>query len=63
MKRYISTGIDTVSKIPFARMYTKKSSRNASDFLRRMFFLLDGSFLNALNDNSSEFHKEFIKAC
>jgi len=62
-KRYILTGIDTVSKIPFARMYTKKSSRNASDFLRRMFFLLDGSCLNALSDNGSEFHKEFIKAC
>ena len=63
MKRYILTATDTVSKIPFARMYTTKSSRNASDFLRRMFFLLDGSFLNVLSDNGSEFHKEFIKAC
>ena len=63
LKRYILTAIDTVSKIAFARMYTTKSSRSAADFLQRMFYLLDGSFLNALHDNGSEFHKEFIKAC
>lgn len=63
LKRYILTAIDTVSKIPFARMYTTKSSRNAADFLRRYFYLLDNSVLNALHDNGSEFHKEFIAAC
>ena len=62
-RRYILTAIDTVSKIPFARMYTTKSSRNAADFLKRFFYLLDGSVLNTLNDNGSEFHKEFISAC
>jgi len=62
-KRYILTAIDTVSKVAFARMYTSKSSANASDFLKRFFFVMDGSFLNSLNDNGSEFHKEFIKAC
>ena len=63
LKRYILTAIDTVSKIPFARMYTTKSSANATDFLKRYLYLLDGSVLNTLNDNGSEFHKEFIKAC
>jgi transposase InsO family protein len=63
LKRYILTAVDTVSKIPFARMYTSKSSKNAADFLQRLFYLLDGSFLNALYDNGSEFHKEFISAC
>lgn len=62
-KRYILTCIDTVSKIAFAKMYTTKSSRNAADFLTRMVYLLDGSVLNTLNDNGSEFHKEFIEAC
>src|SRR3989338_1454768 len=62
-KRYILTAIDTVSKIAYARMYTTKSSANAADFLRRFFYLLDGSFLNSLHDNGSEFHREFIKAC
>jgi len=61
-KRYVLTAIDAVSKIAFARMYTQKSSRNAADFLQRMFYLLDGSILNTLNDNGSEFHKEFIAA-
>jgi len=62
-KRYILTAIDTFGKIAFARMYTTKSSRSATDFLCRMFYLLDYSFLNALNDNGSEFHKHFIVAC
>lgn len=62
-KRYVLTAIDTVSKIAFAHMYTTKSSRNAADFLKRVFYLLDGSFINALHDNGSEFHKEFQKAC
>ena len=62
-KRYILTAIDSVSKIAFARMYTTKSSKNAADFIKRMFYLLDGSMLNALHDNGSEFHKEFIRAC
>lgn len=62
-KRYILTAIDTVSKIAFARMYTTKSSRNAADFLNRMVYLLGGNVLNTVNDNGSEFHKEFIEAC
>lgn len=62
-KRYILTAIDTFGKIAFARMYTTKSSRSAADFLCRTFYLLDASFLNALHDNGSEFHKEFIEAC
>lgn len=62
-KRYILTAIDTVSKMAWARMYTTKSSRSAADFLQRMFYLLDGSFLNALHDSGSEFHKEFKRAC
>ena len=63
VKRYILTAIDSFGKIAFARMYTNKSSRTAADFLSRIFYLLDGSFLNALHDNGSEFHKEFIVAC
>ena len=63
LKRYILTAIDSFGKVAFARMYTNKSSRTAADFLSRMFYLLDGSFLNALHDNGSEFHKEFLVAC
>ena len=63
LKRYILTAIDTTSKIAYARMYTTKSSRNAADFLYRMHYLLDGEVINSLNDNGSEFHKEFETAC
>ncbi len=63
LKRYILTAIDTTSKIAFARMYTAKSSRSAADFLRRLFWLLDGSVWNALSDNGSEFQGEFERAC
>lgn len=63
VKRYILTAIDTVAKIGFARMYTSKSSLQAADFLHRLFYLLNGCYLNSLNDNGSEFHKEFELAC
>lgn len=63
LKRYILTAVDAVAKIAFARMYTAKSSRSAADFLRRMYYLLDGAILNGGHDNGSEFHKEFITAC
>jgi transposase InsO family protein len=63
LKRYILTAIDDASKIAFARMYTTKSSRNAADFLRRMWYLMDGEIINGLSDNGSEFHKEFQEAC
>lgn len=63
LKRYILTAIDTTSKIAYARMYATKSSRSAADFLYRMHYLLDGEALNSLNDNGSEFHKEFTAAC
>jgi len=59
IKRYIFTGIDSVSKVAFARMYTTKSSYNARDFLQRMYYLLEGKMLNAGHDNGSEFHKLF----
>lgn len=59
VKRYIFTGIDSISKVAFARMYTTKSSYNARDFLLRMHYLLEGKMFNAGNDNGSEFHKLF----
>ena len=61
-KRYVLTAIDHTSKIAFARMYTTKSSRSASDFLKRMMYLMDYEVWNSLHDNGSEFKKEFSKA-
>lgn len=61
-KRYILTGIDTHSKIAFARMYTTKHSRNAADFLKRLQYLFDGKIENLTRDNGSEFRGAFDAA-
>jgi transposase InsO family protein len=58
-KRYILTGIDTHSKIAFARMYPGHGSGNAADFLRRINYLFDGKIENLQTDNGSEFKREF----
>jgi putative transposase len=63
VKRYIFTGIDSVSKIAFARMYTTKASYNGADFLMRLSLLLDGKILNVGHDNGTEFQKDFATAC
>lgn len=59
LKRYILTGIDTHSKIAFARMYSSKHSKHAADFLRRLHYLFDGRIENIQTDNGSEFARHF----
>ena len=63
LKRYILTGIDCHSKIAFARMYPGKHSKYAADFLKRMYYLLDGKIENIQTDNGSEFAWHFREAC
>jgi len=63
VKRYIFTAVDVFSKIAYARMYTTKSSLNAADFLKRLYFLLDEKVVNTQTDNGSEFAKYFEQAC
>ena len=58
-KRYILTGIDTHSKIAFARMYSSKHSKHAADFLRRLYYLFDHKIENVTRDNGSEFRGAF----
>ncbi len=61
-KRYILTGIDTHSKIAFARMYAGHGSGHAADFLRRIHYLFDGKIEKLQTDNGSEFAKHFEEA-
>jgi transposase len=61
-KRYILTAIDYHSRFAFACMYKSKASKNAADFLRRLYLLFDGRIKNIHIDNGSEFKKEFLKA-
>lgn len=57
--RYILTGIDAYGKIAFARMYPGHGSAYAADFLKRIFYLLDGKIENIQTDNGSEFARYF----
>lgn len=63
LKRYIFTAIDKFGKFAYARMYKTKSSRNGADFLKRLYYLLDGQIPRVGHDNGSEFEKYFKKAC
>ncbi len=58
-QRYILTGIDVYGKIAFARMYSGHGSAYAADFLKRLFYLLDGKIENIQTDNGSEFARYF----
>jgi len=63
LKRYIFTGIDSFSKVAFARMYRRANSYNAADFLNRLMYLTDGKIENIQTDNGSEFEKHFRHSC
>lgn len=59
LKRYIVTGIDTVSKIAWARMYSTHSSATTKDLFLRLYTVAQGNILNVCQDNGSEFEKQF----
>lgn len=59
LKRYIVTGIDTVSKIAWARMYKSHSSATTKDLFLRLYAVAQGNVLNVCQDNGSEFEKHF----
>lgn len=61
--RYLLTAIDDTSKLAYARLYTTHSSKQASDFLRRLHYLTEGEIVNLHHDNGSEFQKDFEVAC
>lgn len=58
-KRYILTAVDEHSRIAYARMYTSHASMAATDFFKRLHYVLDGSIVHVHTDNGSEFHKQF----
>jgi transposase InsO family protein len=59
IKRYVVTGIDTVTKVAWARMYTSHSSATARDLFIRLYAVVHGNVLNTCQDNGSEFEAEF----
>lgn len=61
--RYLLTAIDDTSKLAYARAYTTHSSKQSTDFLKRLHYLTKGEIINLHHDNGSEFKKDFEKAC
>lgn len=61
LRRYIVTGIDTVSKIAWARMYSTHSSATTKDLFIRLYAVTHGDILNTCQDNGSEFEKHFAR--
>jgi len=58
---YIITAIDTITRMAFARAYTRHTSRCAKDFLKRLNYLFELENTEAFvqRDNGSEFMDEF----
>ena len=63
VRRYFFTAIDKYGKVAFARMYASKNTLNSADFLRRLWYLLDGKLPRVGHDNGSEFGKHFKTTC
>lgn len=56
---YIKTAIDTVTKIAFAYVYKKNTSRTSVDFLKKLQYVLPYDIKNMHTDNGGEFLAEF----
>lgn len=62
-KRYIFTAIDKYGKVAFAHLYVTKSSQSGTDFLRRLYYVVDGQMPRVGHDNGGEFKKLFGATC
>jgi len=62
LKRYILTAVDHATRLGYARMYRKKRSRSAAEFLYRLRYLVNQPIENFQIDNGSEFALEFKRA-
>lgn len=62
-RRYIFTALEDRTKVAFARVYESASSRQATDFLKRLIYLTGEKIKVIHSDNGGEFRGEFEKAC
>ena len=58
-KVFIVTGIDTVSKVAWARAYSSHTSATTKDLFQRLYILIFGNIANVQQDNGSEFQMHF----
>jgi hypothetical protein len=62
-RRIIFTAMEDRTKIAYARVYKTNTSGYAEDFLKRLFYLVEGKVEIMHQDNGSEFAGEFERAC
>lgn len=62
-RRVIFTALEEETKIAYARAYRTNSSKNAKDFLNRLFYLANNQVKHIHHDNGSEFLGQFEEAC
>jgi putative transposase len=62
-RRILFTAIEDLTKIAFARVSPSNASIYATDFLKRLMYLVEGKVNLMHSDNGSEFKKNFEKAC
>lgn len=62
-RRIIFTAIDETTRIAFARVYQTNSAVFATDFLKRLVVLSNGTISLIHSDNGSEFGGSFQQAC
>lgn len=62
-RRIIFTAMEDRTKIAYARVYKSNTSGFAEDFLKRLFYLVEGKVEIMHQDNGSEFEGEFERAC
>lgn len=62
-RRYIFSAVEKQTKVAYSRMYKSNTSKNARDFLLRLYWLVGGNFKALQTDNGSEFSRYFEDAC
>lgn len=59
LKRYIATAVDTHGRTAFAWCYSRPTSANSRDFMKKLELALPFRAIAIQTDNGSEFHKHF----
>lgn len=62
-RRYIVCAIEHLTRIAYARVYSRNTSSNAQDFLKRLMYLVECKVEIMHSDNGSEFKGSFETAC
>lgn len=62
-RRVLVTAVENLTRLGYARVYNSNTSKEATDFLKRLMYLVEGKVEIMHSDNGSEFEGEFRRAC